>query len=54
VRSIEYRNIISPSVAFLERCGRLMIDAKGLAEFLGVPSKVVMQLGSSEQSVFES
>jgi predicted DNA-binding transcriptional regulator AlpA len=44
LRQIEYRNVLKPSVEYLEQCGSLMIDTRGMAEFLGVPAKVVAQL----------
>jgi hypothetical protein len=44
MRQIEYRNVLKPSIEYLQRCGTLMIDTKGMGEFLGVPSKVVSQL----------
>jgi hypothetical protein len=44
VRQIEYRNVLKPSAEYLERCGLLMIDTRGMADFLGVAAKVVAQL----------
>ena len=44
MRQIEYRNILKPSIECLQGCGTLMIDTKGMAEFLNVASKVVAQL----------
>ena len=39
----EYRHILKPSVAYLESCGRLLLDIRGMAEFLGIPAKAVQQ-----------
>lgn len=44
MRRVEYRNVLRPSVEYLEGCGRLMLDTKEVAEFLGIPSKVMSQL----------
>lgn len=44
MRPIEYTNIIRPSVANLELCDSLMVDARGLAAFLGIPLKKLPQL----------
>ncbi len=44
MREIEYRHTLKPSVEFLAHCGTLMIDSKGMAEFLHVPSKAVTGL----------
>jgi hypothetical protein len=39
VRPIEYKIILKPSMEYLERCGRLMLNTRGMAEFLGVAAK---------------
>lgn len=39
MRQIEYKNVLKPSVEFLERCGILMLDTQAMAEFLGLSSK---------------
>jgi len=44
VRQIEYKNVLKPSIEYLERCSIFMLDTKGMAEFLGVSSKVITQL----------
>ena len=44
MRKIEFRNILKPSVEYLERCHALMLDTNGMSEFLGVPLKVMTQL----------
>ena len=40
----EYRHILNPSVAYLEGCGRLLLDTQGMAEFLGIPAKAVQEM----------
>ena len=37
-------HILKPSVAYLEGCGRLLLDTQGMADFLGIPSKAVQQM----------
>ena len=49
MRTVEYRNILKPSVEYLEHCGVLMLDTCGMAEFLGVPQKVVSQLVGADR-----
>jgi hypothetical protein len=44
VRPIEYKNILKPSIEYLEHCGTLMLDTLGMAKFLGVPAKKMAQL----------
>lgn len=44
MRPIEYKVILRPSIEFLERCGTLMLDTKGMADFLSVPAKKMPQL----------
>lgn len=39
-----YRHVLSPSVDCLREQGKLLIDTKGLAEFLGVERKIIQQL----------
>jgi hypothetical protein len=40
----DYVHILKPSIAYLENCGRLLIDIQGMAEFLGIPAKAVQQM----------
>ncbi len=49
MRKIEYRNVLKPSVEYLEHCGRLMIDSSEMAEFLGVSQSVMTQLASTDR-----
>lgn len=49
MRKIEYRHILKPSVEYLERCGRLMLDSSDMAEFLGVSQSVMTQLASTDR-----
>jgi predicted DNA-binding transcriptional regulator AlpA len=49
MRIIEYRNILKPSVEFLERSGKLMLDSHQMAEFLGVPQRVMVRLASTNR-----
>jgi predicted DNA-binding transcriptional regulator AlpA len=44
MRAIEYKHVLKPSIEYLERCGSLMLDTAGMAEFLGVPTKTLAQL----------
>src|SRR5262249_34320243 len=44
VRAIEYKHVLKPSVEHLERCGSLMLDTAGMAEFPGVPTKTLSPL----------
>jgi hypothetical protein len=49
MRPIEYTNIIKPSVDVLECCGSLMIDTRGMAEFLGIPATKMGQLRCTDR-----
>ncbi len=49
MRTVEYKHVLKPSVEYLERCGRLMLDTAGMAEFLDVPAKVMAQLGHTDR-----
>jgi len=49
MRHIEYAHVLKPSVEYLERCGRLMLDAHDMAEFLGVPVMVVRRLVTTDR-----
>lgn len=40
----EYVHVLRPSVAYLESCGRLLLDTEEMAEFLGIPAKAVQQM----------
>src|SRR3974377_2125788 len=44
MRPIEYRNILKPSVEYPAQCDCLMLDTRGLAEFLGLPYEKMGQL----------
>ena len=44
MRNIEYKHILKPSIEYLERCGSLMLDTAGMAEFLSVPTKTLARL----------
>ena len=39
----EYKHTLRPSLAYLEHCWLFMLDSNCMAEFLGVPRKVVQQ-----------
>jgi hypothetical protein len=43
VRQVEYRVVLKPRIEVLEQGGILMLDAKGMAEFLGVEANKVHQ-----------
>ena len=45
----EYKHVLRPSIAFLEQCGKLLLDTRDLAEFLQVPKRVVQQLVYSDR-----
>ena len=47
--SIEYKHVLKPSIEYLERSGKLMLDMAGMAEFLGVPAKTLAQLGYTDR-----
>ena len=49
MRKIEYKNVLRPSVEYLEQCGRLMLDSSEMAAFLGVSEKVMTQLASTDR-----
>lgn len=49
MRNVEYRHVLKPSVEYLERCGRLILDSGQMAEFLGVSQKVMTQLSSTDR-----
>jgi hypothetical protein len=49
MRKIEYRHVLKPSIEFLEGCGKLMLDSGDMAEFLGVPQKVMTQLAYTDR-----
>jgi hypothetical protein len=49
MRPIDYTHIIKPSVDVLELCGSLMIDTRGMAEFLGIPVKQMGQLHCTDR-----
>lgn len=44
MRPIEYKNILSPSVDFLQTVDTLFLDVDQMAQFLGVGAKTVKQL----------
>lgn len=44
MRKIEYKNVLSPSVDYLQNAGTLFLDAAHMAEFLGLPKKVLIHL----------
>ena len=44
-----YRHVLRPSVDCLREQGRLLIDTKGLADFLGVERKIIQQLIYSDR-----
>jgi hypothetical protein len=44
MRAVEYKNVVRPSVDYLERCGSLMLDTAGMAEFIGLSTPVTAQL----------
>jgi predicted DNA-binding transcriptional regulator AlpA len=39
MRAPKYRNVLRPSVEFLATNGKLMLDTKDMADFLGVPRR---------------
>jgi hypothetical protein len=49
VRRIKHSYVLKPSVEFLEKCGHLMLDSRGMAEFLGVPYKVMSHLAYTDR-----
>ena len=49
MRKIEYKHILRPSVEYLEECGSLMIDRRGMAEFLGVSAKAMTQFDDTDR-----
>jgi hypothetical protein len=46
---VSYKWVLRPSVDYLRSCGRLMIAADGMAEFLGVPPKALQPLSSGDR-----
>ena len=44
MRTVKYVNVLKPSVEYLERQGRLLLDGEEMADFLGVERKTVQQL----------
>jgi predicted DNA-binding transcriptional regulator AlpA len=44
MRTVSYSQTLTPSVDYLERQGRLLIDSDRMADFLGVESKVLKRL----------
>jgi hypothetical protein len=42
VRIIEYKVVVKPSVDYLERCGTLMLDTRGMASFFGISTKAII------------
>lgn len=44
MRTIEYKHVLKPSIAYLQGCGTLLLDSAQMAEFLGVPQKVFIRL----------
>jgi hypothetical protein len=44
MRRPEYRHILKPSVEYLEKCGKLMLNTAGMAEFLSFPAKKLSHL----------
>jgi predicted DNA-binding transcriptional regulator AlpA len=49
MRKIEYAHALRPSVEWLERSGRLMLDTAEMAEFLGITRKTMAQLVYTER-----
>lgn len=49
MRKIEYRHFLNPSVEYLKKRARLMLDSNEIAEFLGLSQKVLMQLASTDR-----
>jgi predicted DNA-binding transcriptional regulator AlpA len=45
----EYTHILRPSLAYLEACGKLLLDSRDLAAFLQIPHKTVQQLVYSDR-----
>jgi hypothetical protein len=44
VRVVEYKNVLKPSVDYLERCGSLMLGTASMSKFLGLSPQVTAQL----------
>lgn len=44
MRIIEYKNVLKPSVDYLQNVGTLFIDTSQMAAFLGIEPKVLSQL----------
>ena len=43
-RQVEYSVILKPSVEYLQRCGKLLLDTQEMADFLRVPRVKVPRL----------
>jgi hypothetical protein len=50
MRQVEYRNVLKPSIEYLERSGSLMLDTSGMAEFLGLSGKAMAQLVHTDRT----
>lgn len=44
MRTIEYKNVLTPSVDYLRSVGSLFLDSAQMAAFLGLLRKVLAQL----------
>ena len=49
MRAIEYVNVLRPSIDYLESCGKLLLDSRDMAEFLGIPWKAMQQLAYTDR-----
>ena len=49
VRHIEYKVVLSPSVDYLRNAGTLFLDVPQMAEFLGLPAKIVYRLSGTDR-----
>jgi len=49
MRAIEYVNVLRPSIDYLTTCGKLLLDSRDMAEFLGIPWKAMQQLAYTDR-----
>ena len=49
MRHIEYTNVLSPSVDYLQKAESLFLDSAQMAEFLGIPKKVLVHLAYTDR-----
>ena len=49
MRAIEYVNVLRPSIEYLQSCGKLLLDSRDMAQFLGIPWKAMQQLAYTDR-----